>query len=79
MSGIVERLRGLKTSCSNDDCEVCCIATEAADTIKALCEALRATTHELDAMLRCISDRQTHAEMSAIADKAREALAKAKS
>ena len=52
---------------------------QAADTIEALCEALQATTHELDAMLRCISDRQTHAEMKAVADKARAALGKVQS
>jgi hypothetical protein len=40
MNGIVERLRGLKAYCSNDDCEVCETVTDAADAIEALCEAL---------------------------------------
>ncbi len=37
---IVERLRAILSSCSNDECEVCEVVTEAADTIEELAGAL---------------------------------------
>jgi len=51
------------------------IAAIEAGVVKQLVEALEATTHEVEATIRCITNEQTRNEMQAVADKARNALA----